>query len=176
MPNSGQNTTPITMPLYSNQSIKFDISRCHKVQKNIFSRLKINALYLSTTHFTTSSSPTPTAAPPSLYYTPGTGRGAVSEFSRLRGSYTEQHGNIIGWGEPAPAVSHHDVARHIGGGAAGQEQHAVGHLSLVACPLQRNGWEGAHAVCSVATWRQEGRGGWEQVFGAKKNETEEDLI
>jgi hypothetical protein len=47
----------------------------------------------------------------------------------------------------------------------------VGHLSLVACPLQRNGWEGAHAVCYVATWRQEGRGGWEQEFGAKKNET-----
>lgn len=141
------------------------------------SRLKINALYLSTTHFTTSSSPRPTAAPPFLYYTPGTARGAVSEFSRLRGSNTEQQGHVIGWGEPAPAVSHHNVARHIGGGAAGQEQHAVGHLSLVACPLQRNGWEGAHAVCSVATWIQGGEGGGENKYlGQRKNETEEDLI
>jgi len=74
-----------------------------------------------------------------------------SEFSRFRGGYTQQHGDVVGRGQPRPAVRHQDGSGHIGGGPAGQEQGAVGHLRLVAGPLQRDGPERTHKLrCGAA--------------------------
>lgn len=87
-------------------------------------------------------------------YTPGTGggqRSPCSEFSGFRG-YTQHHGDVVGWGQPRSAVRHQDGSGHVGGDPAGQEQGAVGHLRLVARPLQRNGLEGTSSLASGTTW------------------------
>lgn len=91
-------------------------------------------------------------------YTPGSGGGQespCSEFSRFRGGYTQQHGDVISWGQPRPAVRHQDGSGHIGGDPAGQEKSAVGHLCLVACSLQGNGLKRASRLPSGATWEIE---------------------
>ena len=88
-------------------------------------------------------------------YTPGSGGGQespCSEFSGFRGGYTQQHGDVVGWGQPRPAVRHQDGSSHIGRGPAGQEKSTVGHLCLVSCSLQRNGLERTGSLPSGTAW------------------------
>lgn len=88
-------------------------------------------------------------------YTPGPGGGQespCSEFSRFRGGYTQQHGDIVGWGQPSSTIRHQDGSGHVGGDPAGQEKSAVGHLGLVACPLQRDGLERTSSLSSGTAW------------------------
>lgn len=81
----------------------------------------------------------PYAVPPSTHLSQEEDfKSPCSEFSRFRSGYTQQHGDIICWGQPWATISHQNGPGHIGRGTTGQEKSAVGHLGLVACPLQRD--------------------------------------
>lgn len=98
----------------------------------------------------------PQAAPPPTHLGQEEDRRApCSEFSGFRGGYTQQHGDVVGRGQPRSAVRHHDGSSHIGGSPAGQEKSTVGHLCLVACSLQRNGPERTSSLASGTTWGSE---------------------